>query len=208
MNYKKIVFLLLKITFSLILFLTISCNNGNSQSQKDKAQIDKSDQEKPVMDVKSFHDAAYNGDLAKVKSAIESGIQADVVDKDGQNALMLAAFNGHTEIVKLLIENKVSVNTKATTGRTALMYASSGPFPQTVQLLIENNAAIDIVDNVEHFTAFMFAASEGQLEVVKILLKVGADAKLKDIDGDNAETFARKNGHVTVADFIKNNSSK
>ncbi len=114
------------------------------------------------------------------------------MDKDGQSALMFAAFNGHTKIVKLLIENKVPVNTKATTGRTALMYASSGPFPQTVQQLIENNAEIDIVDNVEHFTALMFAASEGQLEVVKILLKVGADAELKDIDEDNAETFAKK----------------
>lgn len=207
MNYKKISFLLLKISFSLILFLIISCDNGNSQSQKDKAQIDNSDQENQVMDLKSFHDAAYNGDFEKMKYALDHGVQPDIVDNNGQNALMLAAFNGHTKIVKLLIEKKVPINAKANTGRTALMYASSGPFPKTVQLLIDSKAEIDIVDNVEHFTALMFAASEGQFEVVKILLQTGADAKLKDIDGDNAEAFARQNGHVAVADFIKNNSN-
>ncbi len=208
MNYKKTSSLLLKIYFSLTLFLIISCDNSSSQSQKDNVQFDNSNQEKPEMDVKSFHDAAYNGNFEKVKYALDHGIKADVVDKDGQNALMFAAFNGHTKIATLLIDKNVPLNAKANTGRTALMYASSGPFPQTVQLLIDNKADIDMVDNVEHFTALMFAASEGQIEVVKILLKVGADEKLKDIDGDNAEAFARQNGHLAVADYIKNNSTK
>jgi len=208
MNYKKTSFMLLKISFSLTLFLIISCDNSSSQSQKDNVQFDNSNQEKPEMDVKSFHDAAYNGNFEKVKYALDHGIKADVVDKDGQNALMFAAFNGHTKIATLLIDKNVPLNAKANTGRTALMYASSGPFPQTVQLLIDNKAEIDMVDNVEHFTALMFAASEGQIEVVKILLKVGADEKLKDIDGDNAEAFARQNGHLAVADYIKNNSTK
>ena len=206
MDLKKTNSLLLKISFSLILFFLISCDNSNSQSQKDNVHVDNSDQKKLAISIKSFHDAAYNGDLATVKSAIENGIQADVVDKDGQNALMFAAFNGHTKIAELLIEQKVPVNVKANTGRTALMYASSGPFPKTVQLLMDNKAEIDAVDNVEHFTALMFAASEGQLDVVKILLKAGANFGLKDIDGDSAEAFARQNGHVAVADYIKNNS--
>jgi ankyrin repeat protein len=36
----------------------------------------------------------------------------------------------------------------------------------------------------------MLAASEGQLNVVKVLMENGADASLMDIDGDNAENFA------------------
>ena len=54
----------------------------------------------------------------------------------------------------------------------------------------------------------MFAASEGQLDVVKILLANGADASLKDIDGDNAEAFARQKGHVAVAEYIKKEDKK
>ena len=104
MNYKKTSFMLLKISFSLTLFLIISCDNSSSQSQKDNVQFDNSNQEKPEMDVKSFHDAAYNGNFEKVKYALDHGIKADVVDKDGQNALMFAAFNGHTKIATLLID--------------------------------------------------------------------------------------------------------
>jgi uncharacterized protein len=48
----------------------------------------------------------------------------------------------------------------------------------------------------------MFAASEGQLENIKLLLKYNADPWLKDVDGDNALTFALKNGHKNVVDLL------
>jgi ankyrin repeat protein len=169
-----------------------SCKNNTQPKENSK----------PVVSVQEFHDAAYNGNLEKVKLAIETGIQVNIIDESGKNALMLAAFNGHTEIMKILIKEDVSVNSKDNTDRTALIYASTGPFPQTVQLLIDNNAEVNVFDNVEHFTALMFAASEGQLEVVKILMANGADASLKDIDGDTAEAFANQNKHTDVADFL------
>jgi ankyrin repeat protein len=178
-----------------ILFIfTLSCKNNPQPKEITKPQIS----------VKSFHDAAYDGNVEKVKLAIKTGIQANIVDENGKNALMLAAFNGHADIVKILIKEGVSVNSKDNTNLTALIYASSGPHPNTVQLLINNKANINDFDNVEHFTALMFAVSEGQLEVVKILMENGADASLMDIDGDNAEDFARQNKHPEVTQFLAN----
>jgi len=181
------------ISFIVLFFISIfSCKN-NSQHQKDpKSQIS----------IEYFHDAAYNGNFEKVREALEAGMPADIEDKNGQNALMLAAFNGHTEIIKILVEEGVPINNKDKTGRTALIYASTGPYYKTVQFLINNNAEVNIFDTEEHFTALMFAASEGQLEVVKILLASGADLFLEDIDGDNAETFARQNEHLSVAQYL------
>jgi ankyrin repeat protein len=49
----------------------------------------------------------------------------------------------------------------------------------------------------------MFAAAEGHIDVVRILLEYNADPSLEDIDGDTAETFARQNGHSEVADLLK-----
>ncbi len=93
-------------------------------------------------------------------------------------------------------------------GRTALMMASSGSNPESVKLLLDNNADPNLIDKEEHFTALMYAASEGQMENVKILLGRKANLLLKDIDGDDAETFARNNNHNEVADLIKSFKSK
>jgi ankyrin repeat protein len=60
-----------------------------------------------------------------------------------------------------------------------------------------------VVDSEEHFTPIMFAAAEGHIDVVRILLEYNADPSLEDIDGDTAETFARQNGHSEVADLLK-----
>jgi len=67
-----------------------------------------------------------------------------------------------------------------------------------VKMLLDQKADPNMVDREEHFTALMYAAAEGQLEVVKILLSYKADPNLKDIDGDDALTFARNNGHMAV----------
>jgi ankyrin repeat protein len=48
----------------------------------------------------------------------------------------------------------------------------------------------------------MYAAAEGQLDVVKILLANRADPAIKDIDGDDALTFARNNGHTAIAAIL------
>ena len=47
-----------------------------------------------------------------------------------------------------------------------LMYASSGPYPESVRLLLEWNADPLAVDGEEQFTALMYAAAEGQADVL------------------------------------------
>jgi ankyrin repeat protein len=48
----------------------------------------------------------------------------------------------------------------------------------------------------------MFAASEGQTGVARILLAAGADASATDIDGEDALMFARSRGHAETARMI------
>jgi ankyrin repeat protein len=48
----------------------------------------------------------------------------------------------------------------------------------------------------------MHAAAEGNLEVVKVLIKYGAEISLKDVDGDDAATFAAQSGHMQVVEYL------
>lgn len=153
-------------------------------------------------------EAALNGNTALIEQALAAGYKPDSLDSENRTALIYAAYNGHTPVVKKLLEAGADVNAQDKLGSTALMFASSGPFLETVQLLIDQGAKINLTDTNEHFTALMWAASEGQAEIVKLLLKHKADVTLMDIDGDTAESFARKKGHTEIAEILQTAARK
>ena len=55
--------------------------------------------------------------------------------------------------------------------------------------------------------SLMFAAAEGQTDVIRVLLAHGADMKVADKDGDTALDFAEKNGHQEAAKILKTDFS-
>ena len=172
-----------------------------TKSEKETSQ--KMKVEKLPISSEIFVEAALNGNLKIIEQALEEGYKVDARDRNQRTALMYAAFNGHTAVVKKLIDAKADVNAQDSMGSTALMFSSSGPFSETIQLLLERGAKINTVDRNEHFSALMWAAAEGQVEVVKLLLKHGADLSLKDVDGDTAESFATQKNHTDVVKILQ-----
>ncbi len=150
-----------------------------------------------------FLQSALNGETDTVSIALKNGMNANTMDDDGRTALMLAAFNGHKEIVSILIAAGAKVDTLDATGRNALMYASTGPNPDIAKTLIDCGVNVNVADSDEKWTALMFAAAEGCGDVVRVLLDNGADSSTKDVDGDNAATFARQRGHSDLADLLE-----
>lgn len=148
-------------------------------------------------------EAALGGHLGTVEKALAQGYKPDTPDTEGRTLLMYAAFNGQTNVVEKLIAAGADVNAQDKSGSTALMFAASGPFASTVQLLLDHGAEINTVDKNEHWSALMWAAAEGQAEVVELLLKNGAYPALKEADGDTAESFAARNGHIAVVKTLQ-----
>ena len=75
--------------------------------------------------------------------------------------------------------------------------------PAAVRVLLEHKADPLLADREERFTALMFAAAEGQTEVVRMLLSHGSDPSMVDVDGDTALDFAMKNGHSEAVALLK-----
>jgi ankyrin repeat protein len=196
------------------LLLIISCNSNKTtvHDQSDgTVQTTPAPQTTPdssALKDHSFFEAALSGEEEKVINLISGGINVNSRDEDGRTALMYAAFNGHSALIDKLVKKEADVNLKDNYGRTALMLAASGPFPAAVKYLLDRGAEPNLVDNEEHFTALMYAAAEGQIEVVKLLLQYHADPSLKDVDGDDARTFALNNGHKAVADLLASQTKK
>lgn len=195
----KIKFLLLLF----LLFLLLGCANEKDTAEKKGTQAKEAMKQTSSQDIDKIFNAALEGNIATVKQFIENGFDVNTKNQGGQTLLMLAGFNGHTDICEYLIKKGIHVETRDGDGRTALMYTSTGPFAQTVEFLLKKGADASAVDSKEHWTPLMFAAAEGQYEVVKLLLDAGADSTIKDVDGDTAESFAIQNKHDKVVKLIR-----
>ncbi|MEX0596588.1 MAG: ankyrin repeat domain-containing protein [Candidatus Paceibacterota bacterium] len=193
----------------IVLFFT-SCRESLSKSNEtgNEKQLQPSSSSVSIKKSDTFREealrsAALSGDLNEVEKLLLQNTDFKAIDPDGRTAVMLAAFNGFTNIVDLLLKKGASINQTDFEGRTALMYAATGPNLATVELLLSRKAEINMADHTEKFTALMYAAAEGQLEIVKKLLESGADPFLKDKDNEDAENFARKNGHTVISELLK-----
>lgn len=198
-----------KATSVIILILGVlltSCNVGKGKA-KDAQDVRTTEINNEVNNSLVFQ-AALEGGTQVVQNALEKGFDPNTTDEYERTALMLAGYNGHTEIVKLLIENGANVNAIDNVNRTALMYASSGPFENTVSELLRAGANPNLTEKEENWTAVMMAASEGQLEVLKILVANGGDLNMVDIDGESSLDFAKSKDFDEVVHYIISQTEK
>ena len=77
-------------------------------------------------------------------------------------------------------------------GEVCLHEASHKGYPAIVILLLAAGANVDKQEDYDGWTPLIMAANNGKIEVVKELLKAGANKKLKDNDGKTAYDLARK----------------
>src|SRR5204862_433013 len=125
---------------------------------------------------RDLFNAAFDGDLKKVKLILEEDKQFHHIDinkgneEGGTTSLFVAAENGHLEVVKLLIEYKSVVNTPTKDGRTPLMGAAGKGCLEVVQLLLQNGADI----NCKWYgrTAVEVAHDAGEKKILNLLKEV------------------------------------
>lgn len=202
-RFSYVIFTLLTVA------IVVGCNSSSGSKEGEHGSVDQasvsaeSDMASSLAAEEEMRLAALEGDGEKVKRFLDTGINVNALDQEGHTALMLAAYNGHTDIVLSLIQKGAVIDRRDLNGRTALLYASTGPFPETVKALLDKGAEPNVVDSDEHFSPLMHAAAEGNLDVVKLLMEYGADHSLTDVDGDNAEFFARQAGHEQVAGYLQ-----
>jgi uncharacterized protein len=149
--------------------------------------------------------AAGLGDPAIVSSLLDKGASVAARDPEyQQTALMFAARGGHTAVAQLLIKRGAQVDAQTRTGavppfRTPASNSGSkgagivrGGWPERGER--------DPVPGAK--TALLYAAREGHLDTVGLLLSSGAKLEKADADGVTPLLMAVLNGQLPTARFL------
>lgn len=160
--------------------------------------------------------AVTNGSAAMVDTLLKAGAA-------GETILMTAARAGNPAVMRLLLaHSKADVNVRESAyGETALMWAAAENHAEAAQLLIEHGADINarsqlltypkdrfglegVISVLPHgqWTPLMYAARQGSLGALRVLVKAGADLNVSDPDGTTALVFAIINSHYDAARLL------
>jgi len=166
-------------------------------------------------------EAAIRGDVEILELLLDAGADVDSPNADGQTALMVLARTDNVAAARLLLERGADVNAvERRKGQTALMWAAAQSRPAMVALLLEFGADVgarsyeydwerrvtaeprlkDIAPG--GFTPLLFAARQGCVECVRLLLDAGADIHETSPERIAPLLMALLNGHFDAAKLL------
>ena len=120
--------------------------------------------------------AALNGSTPMIEKLLDAGADPNTTPPEGETVLMTAARTGKVSAVKALLARGAEVNARERwRGQTGLMWAIVEGHTATVEALIDHNADLNARSN-GGWTPFLLAVREGRLDIVRLLLDLGADA--------------------------------
>lgn len=101
-----------------------------------------------------------------VDELLTQGVDLDILNADGCNALWLACYNGNPALIQRLIDAGIDIDRQNGNGATCLMYVSSNGKAAIVQQLLQNGANTGL-RNFDDFSALDLAATRECLTLLR-----------------------------------------
>ena len=165
--------------------------------------------------------AAVTGNAELIRVLLHARVPVDSPNAEGQTPLMVVARTGNVDAARLLLRRGAKVNARENWGgQTALMWAAAQAQPQMIKLLLSHGAKVNERSTVRDWprrvtaegrpkdmnrgglTPLLFAAREGCIDCLRVLLDGGADIDLADPDGTTPLVFALLNRNWDAARFL------
>lgn len=122
--------------------------------------------------------AAANDDLELVRALIKAGANINLKNQLGTSALTEAGIIGSAPIIETLLKAGADPNFKTPNGETPLMAAARSGKVDAAKALLAAGADINAKETWGGQSAIMWAAAQGQADMVKFL--ASKDASLND----------------------------
>lgn len=154
-----------------------------------------------------IHDAAYAGDLPKVKALLATDPSlVNAKNEEGISPLYAAVWSDHEAVVEFLLSKGADVHFRdeaSNEGSTPLhLTAITSEKKKIAELLIAKGADVNAKRKRDNATPLHDAAAHGHAEVVKVLLANKAIVDAKDNGGQTPLYFAAGEGHKEIVELL------
>lgn len=141
-----------------------------------------------------------------VLALLRRGADPNVGHFQGHSALHIAVANGSCTLVRYLLQYRAAAGPVNSSGYTPLMLALQLDNRAVIDVLLEfrGSGEVDLGLEmcVEGWTALSFAASRGDIGLVRKLCQLGADVNYTAPEGGTALLSAIKQGHTEVVNLL------
>jgi hypothetical protein len=181
-------FLINSILLYMVLLAVMSCGD-DKLDPKERAfleQVRKSLENNATAAEKAelLFEAVAQGYMYVAELLLEHGADINASDGWGQTPLFYAVDSNNEYLARLLIKNGVDVNVKDKENRTPLYYAFQPYSWPMIELLIDNKAKVD-PDDEYFYKEFKKAVKEGDVQLVRLLIRAGVDVTKEKGDGES-----------------------
>eukprot|EP01041_Mallomonas_annulata_P007751 gene7751-15855_t len=174
--------------FVVVFFLGLNAIIGGRQEQQDALLF-----------------AAEMGHIEDIKKLIATGKIDLEMAWSFNPPLLAAATEGRLEVIDLLLNNGVDVNVQARDGTRAITAAAFHGHIGVLERLIKGGADLKFIDQAAGISnPLVVAASNNQVEAIKMLLNYGMEIDSPTLSGDTALILASLDGQLdAVKELIK-----
>uniref|UniRef100_A0A0D9W5H6 Potassium channel n=1 Tax=Leersia perrieri TaxID=77586 RepID=A0A0D9W5H6_9ORYZ len=149
--------------------------------------------------VLAVNNAAYHGDIFRLKGLISAGADPSKPDYDGRTALHVAARRGYEDIVRFLIQRGANVNSIDRFGNSPLLQAVKSGHDKITMLLVEHGATLNLEDAGGYLCRVV---RDGRIDLLKKLLKFGISPNCRNYDQRTPLHIAAAEGLHLVASML------
>lgn len=127
----------------------------------------------------ALHWAAHNADAELVDRLIRAGANVNVKNEFGTTPISEAASVGDNAVLEKLLKAGANPNTPGPDGMTPLMVIARTTNVAAARLLLDHGANVNAKEQQKNQTALMWAAAQSQGEMVRELVKRGAEVNTR-----------------------------
>lgn len=151
--------------------------------------------------------ATYGNHVEAARMLIAAGADVNAQDNIRNSAFLLAGARGYLEIVRMTLAAGADLKSTNRFGGTALIPACHYGHVETVRELLKTRIDIDHVNNLG-WTALLEAVILGDggpahTEIVRMLVRAGADVAIADRQGVTPLAHARNRGFKAIQAILE-----